>query len=80
MPGNSISTFDAKKIERLAKKASKKGVADATAYLYKVSRNSIKRSSGKKKDYDFGNSNPYANGRRKSSKNTCRTIPTGTFS
>ena len=53
MPGNSISTFDAKKIERLAKKASEKGVERATAYLWKVARNSVKKTKGREKKYDL---------------------------
>ena len=51
--GNSQSYFDVNKLERLAKKASEKAIGQATAYLWKVTVNSIKRRSGKEKKYDL---------------------------
>lgn len=45
--------FDVKKIERLARKASEKAIAKATAYLWKTARNSIKKSAGREKKYDL---------------------------
>ena len=50
---NEISLFDRKKIERLAKKASEKGIERATAYLWKVVTNSIKKGTTKRKEYDL---------------------------
>jgi hypothetical protein len=48
---NNLSLFDHKKIERLAKQASEKGIANATAYLWKVAKNSVKKGSGREKKY-----------------------------
>ena len=53
MASNGISTFDAKNIERLAKKASEKGVKSATQYLRTVAKNSVKRNGGREKKYDL---------------------------
>ena len=50
---NSASFFDVKKIEQAAKKASEKGIADATRYLWKVARNSVKKSAGTEKKHDL---------------------------
>jgi hypothetical protein len=47
------SLFDVKKIEQLAKQASEKAIAKATAYLWKVARNSVKKSSGTEKKHDL---------------------------
>jgi len=52
MSGN-LSLFDAKKIERLAKKASEKGVERATVYLHTVARNSVKKTADREKKYDL---------------------------
>jgi len=54
MPDNDQSTLDVRKIERLAKKASEKAIAKATAYLHKTARNSIKKApKGKERKYDL---------------------------
>lgn len=50
---HSLSFFDAKKIEHLANRASKKGIAEATRYLWKVARNSVKKTIGRQKKYDL---------------------------
>ena len=44
---NTVSTFDIKKVQQVAKKASDKAIEKATAYLWKVARNSVKKSSTK---------------------------------
>jgi len=44
-----LSFFDHKKIERLAKKASAKGIERATVYLWTVAKNSIKKTGRQKK-------------------------------
>ena len=52
--GNSLSYFDIKTLNKAAKKASDRGVAQATAYMWKVTRNSVKKgSAGKEKKYDL---------------------------
>ena len=47
------SFVDIKKVQQVAKKASDKAIEKATAYLWKVARNSVKKSSGREKKHDL---------------------------
>jgi len=50
---NNVSLFDVKKVRDAAEKASGRAVADATAYLWTVAKNSVKKNKGREKKTDL---------------------------
>ena len=46
-----VTLFDVKKVQQAAAKATKKGIADATAYLWTVAKNSVRKRDGRKKQF-----------------------------
>jgi hypothetical protein len=48
-----VTFFDVKKIEQATKQASKKAIADATAYLHTIAQRSVRKKSGKVEKHDL---------------------------
>jgi len=48
-----ISIFQVEKVRKAAARASEKAVAQATAYLWKTARNSVKKTKGREKKYEL---------------------------